>query len=353
MLNDDFKRKLEESGKTIKNCFKELEKSVLPIADKIKQLGILESTYLGKNSSLNELTKQMKNLSADEKPIVGKMINDMRNQVEVLSNILDSAFEKQFINEKLKSEKIDVTLDKPAREKGSLHPISIDLIRMAEILTGLGFSQIDGPEMELDKYNFELVNVPKDHPARDMQDTYYITNDILLRTQTSNTQPRAMQVIKPPFKVFSAGRVFRKDEIDATHTPAFYQVEGIYIDEKVSMADLKNTIELVLRKYLGENVKTRFRASFFPFTEPSVEVDATCNICNGKGCSACKNTGCYEILGAGMIHPHVLELNGIDSFKYSGYAFGFGFDRFPKMRYKIPFARMMFEHDVRFLKQFK
>jgi phenylalanyl-tRNA synthetase alpha chain len=319
----------------------------------LEQLNAFRVKFAGKQGLLTEVMRGMRDVSAEDRPRIGALVNEIRTFIEGSISEIENKLNEEKINEKLANEKVDVTLDKPKRQRGSLHPITIDLMRMTEILNGLGFSQIDGPEMEYDKYNFELVNVPKDHPARDMQDTYYITNDILLRTQTSNTQPRAMETIKPPFKVFSMGRVFRKDEIDATHTPAFYQVEGIYIDEKVGMADLKNTIETILKSYLGGNTNTKFRASFFPFTEPSVEVDATCNICNGKGCPACKFTGCYEILGAGMIHPKVLELNGIDSKKYSGFAFGFGFDRFPKMRYKIPFARMMFEHDVRFLRQFK
>lgn len=319
----------------------------------LEQLNAFRVKYAGKQGLLTEVMRGMRDVKAEDRPKIGVLVNEVREFIEGSISEIENRLNEEKINEKLAKENVDVTLDKPKRQRGSLHPITIDLMKMSDILNGLGFSQIDGPEMEYDKYNFELVNIPKDHPTRDMQDTYYITNEILLRTQTSNTQPRAMETIKPPFKVYSMGRVFRRDEIDATHTPAFYQVEGIYIDEKVSMADLKNTIETILSKYLGGETKTKFRASFFPFTEPSVEVDAECNICGGKGCAACKFTGAYEILGAGMIHPKVLELNGIDSQKYSGFAFGFGFDRFPKMRYKIPFARMMFEHDVRFLRQFK
>lgn len=330
------------------NAMKEIKE-----VNNLEQLNSFRIKYAGKQGLLTEVMRGMRDVKAEDRPKIGALVNEVRTFIEESIAKYEAKLNEEIINAKLSTEKLDVTLDKPKRQRGSLHPITIDLMKMSEILNGLGFSQIDGPEMEYDKYNFELVNIPKDHPSRDMQDTYFITNEILLRTQTSNTQPRAMESIKPPFKVYTMGRVFRKDEIDATHTPAFYQVEGIYIDEKVSMADLKNTIEIVLKKYLGTETKTRFRASFFPFTEPSVEVDATCNMCSGKGCSACKFTGGYEILGAGMIHPKVLELNGIDSKKYSGFAFGFGFDRFPKMRYKIPFARMMFEHDVRFLRQFK
>ena len=313
----------------------------------------LRGKYLGKNAEISTLMKSMKDVPAEQRPAMGALIHQTKQALELMLNQAELALKQKELNEKLAKETIDVTIEKPYKEKGSIHPINLELMRLEKILTGMGFSQIDGPEMDYDTYNFELVNVPQDHPARDMQDSLFITKDILLRTQTSNAQPRAMQNIKPPFKVFCAGRVFRKDEIDATHTPAFYQVEGIYIDKKVSMADLKSTITEILKEYLGEGTKTRFRASYFPFTEPSVEVDAVCNVCNGKGCPACKYAGGYEILGAGMIHPKVLELNGINSNEYSGYAFGFGFDRFPKMRFKIPYAKYMFEHDVRFLKQFK
>ena len=313
----------------------------------------LRVEILGKSCKITELFRYMKEVPAEQKGAMGQLLNSAKVDAEKMIGAKETLLADAELNEKLMKEKIDVTLDLNAEEVGALHPVTIDFIKMGEILTGMGFSQIDGPEIEWDKYNFELLNIPKDHPSRDMQDSLFITKDILMRTQTSNTQPRAMEKIKPPFKVFSFGRVFRKDEIDATHTPAFHQLEGIYIDKKVSLADLKHDLSLILKKYLGESTKTKFRASFFPFTEPSVEVDAECNVCKGKGCAACKGAGQYEILGAGMIHPHVLELNGIDPNEYSGYAFGFGFDRFPKMRYKIPNAKVMFENDVRFIRQFK
>lgn len=313
----------------------------------------LRVEILGKSGKITELFRYMKEVPPEEKGAMGQLLNSAKVDAEKMIGTKETFLLESELNTKLMSEKIDVSLDMNTDDIGALHPVTIDFIRMCEILTGMGFSQIDGPEMEWDKYNFELVNVPKDHPSRDMQDSLYITPEILLRTQTSNTQPRAMEKIKPPFKVFSFGRVFRKDEIDATHTPAFHQLEGIYIDKKVSLADLKHDLSLILKKYLGESTKTKFRASFFPFTEPSVEVDAECNVCKGAGCPACKGAGQYEILGAGMIHPHVLEMNGIDPNEYSGYAFGFGFDRFPKMRYKIPNAKVMFENDIRFIKQFK
>lgn len=328
-------------------------KDKLEKASTVQDCQNLKVEYLGKSGKITELFRFLRDVPADEKQSVGQLLNKAKQDVDSWISVKEVVFADKELNDKLLKEQIDVTLDKDCDSIGALHPVTIDFMRMGEILTGMGFSQIDGPEIELDKYNFELVNVPKDHPSRDMQDSLYITNEILMRTQTSNTQPRAMERIKPPFKVFSFGRVFRKDEIDATHTPAFHQLEGIYIDKKVSLADLKHDLSLILQKYLGEATKTKFRASFFPFTEPSVEVDAECNVCHGKGCPACKGAGQYEILGAGMIHPHVLEMNGIDPNEYSGYAFGLGFDRFPKMRYKIPNAKVMFENDIRFIEQFK
>lgn len=331
----------------------EYVKSVLSNAQNSNDTQNLKVEVLGKSGSLTSLFREMKNVPVEQKQLMGQILNDAKQTIEKLINEKETVFLSQELEAKLMKEKVDVTLDLNNDEIGALHAVTIDFMKMCEILNGMGFSQIDGPEIEYDKYNFELVNVPKDHPSRDMQDSLYITSEILMRTQTSNTQPRAMEKIKPPFKVFSFGRVFRKDEIDATHTPAFHQLEGIYVDKKVSLADLKHDLSIILKKYLGESTKTKFRASFFPFTEPSVEVDAECNVCKGKGCPACKGTGQYEILGAGMIHPHVLEMNGIDPNEYSGYAFGFGFDRFPKMRYKIPNAKVMFENDVRFIEQFK
>ncbi len=336
----------------IDSLLKEIEEKVTAIQTSAECQN-LKVEYLGKSGKITELFRYMKEVPNDQKQTIGQILNSAKVKAESLINEKDQILSNLELNEKLMKEKVDVTLDIDSDEIGALHPVTIDFIRMANILTGMGFSQIDGPEIELDKYNFELVNVPKDHPSRDMQDSLYITDEILMRTQTSNTQPRAMERIKPPFKVFSFGRVFRKDEIDATHTPAFHQLEGIYIDKKVSLADLKHDLSTMLKKYLGESTKTKFRASFFPFTEPSVEVDAECNVCHGKGCPACKGAGQYEILGAGMIHPHVLEMNGIDPNEYSGYAFGLGFDRFPKMRYKIPNAKVMFENDVRFIRNFK
>ncbi|MDR0850416.1 MAG: phenylalanine--tRNA ligase subunit alpha [Christensenellaceae bacterium] len=313
----------------------------------------LKVKVLGKSGSLTEILKNLKDVPSAERPVLGSLINTAKTQAEEWITEKETSLKKQETQVKLMSEKVDVTLSKRGRERGNLHPLSLDLIKLCNVMKGLGFSQIDGPEIDLDKFNFELVNLPKDHPARDMQDTFYITENILLRTQTSNAQPRAMQNIKLPFKAFCPGRCFRRDEYDATHTPSFFQFEGIYIDEKVSMVDLKATLDAVARQIMGEDVKIKLRGSYFPFTEPSVEGDIVCSVCMGKGCSACKNTGGFELFGAGMIHPKVLEMNGIDSKKYSGFAFGFGFDRVVKNHYKIPYSRLMYENDIRFLKQFR
>lgn len=309
--------------------------------------------FFGKSSALTELKKSLKDVPAEERPQAGARINEVYDEIDKLLNKKQNDFKKQELDEKLLKEKVDVTLKIKKQEAGNLHPLTLGVMKFGEILTGMGFSEITGPEIEWDKYNFELLNIPASHPARDMQDTFYITDSILLRTQTSNTQPRAMETLKPPFKVFSAGRVFRRDEFDTTHSPSFYQVEGLYIDKNVNMADLKNTLTVILKKLLGEDTQIKFRASYFPFTEPSVEVDVVCNICKGKGCPSCKNAGCFELLGAGLVHPKVLEANGIDSKIYSGFAFGIGIERVIKSGFKIPDTRLLYENDIRFLKQFK
>lgn len=319
----------------------------------LSEIQEIKNDYFGKNGKITELNKGMRDVSSEDRPKIGALIHDVKVFAESILAEKQQKLENDELNAKLLSESIDVSVDKKCKERGVYHPFTLEEKRLSEILTGMGFSQIDGPEIDLDLYNFELLNVPKDHPARDMQDTYYLSKEILLRTQTSNTQPRAMQNIKPPFKVFSCGMVFRKDDIDATHTASFNQLEGIYIDENVGLADLKKMLENLIKEYYGDKAKIRFRSSFFPFTEPSVEVDMVCSNCGGKGCEACKGVGGFEILGAGMVHPNVLEANGIDSKKYSGYAFGLGFDRFVKDKYKVPFSPLFYENDVRFLKQFK
>lgn len=332
---------INEISKKVANAFSSAE------------ISEIKNEYLGKNGQISGLSRVMRDIPNEEKPVVGALINKAKIDAENLILTKEKSIKDEELEKALLSEKIDVTLDKSSKQRGGYHPFSLEFKKWASILTGMGFSQIDGPEIDIDKYNFELLNVPKDHPARDMQDTYFLSSDILLRTQTSNTQPRAMQSLKPPFKVFSYGMVFRKDDIDATHTASFNQLEGIYIDKNVGLADLKAMLEIAIKKYFGDKTKIRFRSSFFPFTEPSVEVDMVCPSCGGKGCVACKGVGGYEILGAGMVHPKVLEANGIDSKVYSGFAFGLGFDRFTKSKYKVPYSALFYENDVRFLKQFK
>ena len=340
---------MEEKISKITNDLEERLAGVKTLDD----IQALKNEFVGKNGVITDLNKGMRDVAPEDRPKVGALIHSVRTLAEERIAEIEKKLEADALSEKLLQEDIDVSLDKKHKERGVYHPFTLEEKRLGEILTGMGFTQIDGPEIDFDKFNFELLNVPKDHPARDMQDTYYITNEILLRTQTSNTQPRAMQNLKPPFKVFSCGMVFRKDDIDATHTASFNQLEGLYVDEKVGLADLKSMLENLIREYYGDKAKIRFRSSFFPFTEPSVEVDMVCSNCGGKGCEACKGVGGFEILGAGMVHPNVLEANGIDSKKYSGYAFGLGFDRFVKDKYKVPFSPLFYENDVRFLKQFK
>ena len=254
---------------------------------------------------------------------------------------------------RLAAEAIDVTLPGVERTAGSLHPMNIVLDDLLNIFTGMGFEAVEGPEIEYDHYNFELLNVPKNHPARDAQDTFYIDDNVVLRSQTSPVQARIMTTRKPPIRIISPGRVYRADEVDATHSPVFHQIEGLVIDENISIADLKGTLDTFAKRLYGEGIVTRFRPSFFPFTEPSAEVDLTCASCRGKGCRMCKGTGWIEVLGAGMVNPRVLEMCGIDSKKYQGFAFGMGIERLTLLKYNVPDMRYLYENDVRFLKQFR
>jgi len=318
----------------------------------VSEINALKVKYFGKAGLITEELKNLRNVPNDQKAARGAEINAVKKEIEELVNEVEKTLKTRELEDKLMNEQIDVTLDINPSHIGSLHPLSIEINKISNILVNLGFTQVDGPEVELDKYNFEMLNVPSDHPARDMQDTFYITDNILLRSQTSNTQARAMLNLKPPFKVFSPGRVFRND-LDATHIPAFYQIEGMYVDENVSMADLKNVLLQICKAVFGNDTKIRFRSSYFPFTEPSVEVDISCPYCSAKGCNLCKNTKWIEILGAGMVHPNVLEAGGIDSTKYTGYAFGFGLDRVAMLDQKVNDMRHFVDNNIKFLKQFK
>ncbi len=308
--------------------------------------------YLGKKGELTAILKMMGGLSPEERPIMGQLVNTAKAEVEAA--LSEKVTEMQAAAEelKLKEETIDITMPAKVNKTGKLHPLNTVLNDMIDIFQSMGFDVVDGPEVETDHYNFECLNVPADHPARDMQDTFYLAENILLRTQTSAAQIRTMETRKPPIRVICPGRVFRADEVDATHSPVFHQIEGLVVDKGVTMCDLKGVLEQFAHEIYGPDTKVKFRPSFFPFTEPSVEVDVSCSECGGKGCRVCKGAGWIEILGAGMVHPNVLRSCGIDPEEYSGFAFGIGLDRLTTTRYKISDIRLLFENDKRFLDQF-
>ncbi len=313
----------------------------------------LRVRVLGKKGELTAILRGMGKLPASERPKMGQIVNETRATLE---GAIDEAAASIKIKEKearLKNEAIDVTLPGTERTAGSLHPMNIVLDELLNIFVGMGFEAVEGPEVEYDHFNFELLNVPKNHPARDAQDTFYIDDNVVLRSQTSPVQARIMTTRKPPIRIISPGRVYRADEVDATHSPVFHQIEGLVIDENISIADLKGTLDTFAQRLYGAGVTTRFRPSFFPFTEPSAEVDLTCAACGGKGCRMCKGTGWIEVLGAGMVNPKVLEMCGIDSKKYSGFAFGMGIERLTILKYNVPDMRYLYENDLRFLSQFR
>ena len=318
-----------------------------------KALDELRVKILGKKGDLTGILRSMGQVAADLRPKVGQWVNETRESIENAINEAQKQIAQQELERKLESEKLDVTLPVEGRSEGSLHPMSLVLEKLFDIFTGMGFEAVEGPEVEYDHYNFELMNIPKNHPARDAQDTFYVDDNIVLRTHTSPVQARIMTTRKPPIRIVSFGRVYRADEADATHSPVFHQLEGLVIDENISMGDLKGTLDTFARRLYGEGVTTRFRPSFFPFTEPSVEVDLTCAACRGKGCRICKGTGWIEVLGGGMVNPKVLEMCGIDSKKYSGFAFGMGVERLSNLKYNITDMRSLYENDMRFLKQFR
>ncbi len=312
----------------------------------------LRVKYLGKKGELTAILKQMGSLSPEERPVMGQLVNEAKQQLEELISVKKEELKKAAVEKQLKDETIDITMPAKTVKAGKLHPLNTVLDDMINIFQSMGFDVVDGPEVETDHYNFECLNVPADHPARDMQDTFYLAENLLLRTQTSAAQIRTMETRKPPIRVICPGRVFRADEVDATHSPVFHQIEGLVVDKGVTMCDLKGVLEEFAHEIYGSDTKVKFRPSFFPFTEPSVEVDVTCSECGGKGCRVCKGSGWIEILGAGMVHPNVLRSCGIDPEEYSGFAFGIGLDRLTTTRYKISDIRLLFENDKRFLDQF-
>ena len=318
----------------------------------LKQLEDFRVRYMGKKGSVTALLRGMGALSAEERPVMGQMVNQLRQELEQAVAEKTTAIQEALQKEKLAAETLDVTMPGKKEAKGSLHPLNVVLNDIIDIFQSMGFDIVDGPEVETDYYNFQALNVPEDHPARDMQDTFYLAENLLLRTQTSAAQARTMEERKPPIRIICPGHVYRADEVDATHSPVFHQIEGLVIDKGITMCDLKGVLEQFAQEIYGEETKVRFRPSFFPFTEPSVEVDVTCSECGGKGCRVCKGAGWIEILGAGMVHPNVLRAGGIDPDVYTGFAFGIGLDRLTTTRYKISDIRLLFENDVRFLEQF-
>ncbi|SHJ62419.1 phenylalanyl-tRNA synthetase, alpha subunit [Clostridium cavendishii DSM 21758] len=308
--------------------------------------------YLGKKGELTSILRGMGGLTSEERPIVGKIANEVRASIENALEELTKEIKHKEKQAKLNSEVIDISMPGKKNLIGKRHPLDLTLESMKEIFISMGFTIEEGPEVELDHYNFEALNIPKNHPARSEQDTFYINDNIVLRTQTSPVQIRVMENQKPPIKMISPGRVFRSDAVDATHSPVFYQMEGLVIDKNITFADLKGTLELFAKKMFGDKVQTKFRPHHFPFTEPSAEMDATCFVCEGKGCKVCKGSGWIELLGCGMVHPQVLRNCGIDPEEYSGFAFGFGVDRMVMLKYGIDDIRQLYESDMRFLKQF-
>ena len=327
-------------------------KDALEHVSLIQDLEQLRIQYLGKKGELTAILKQMGKLSPEERPQVGQMANEVRTYIEGAIESKKAQLEQKKQQEQLKAEKIDVTLPGNKITLGAKHPLSIVLDEIKEIFVGMGFEIVEGPEVEYDYYNFEALNIPKDHPARDTQDTFYINDNILLRTQTSPVQVRVMEKQKPPIRVISPGRVYRSDAVDATHSPLFHQIEGLVVDKGITFADLKGTLEIFVRRLYGEDSVVRFRPHHFPLTEPSAEVDVQCFSCHGEGCRLCKGEGWIEILGCGMVHPKVLANCGIDPEVYSGFALGLGLERVAMRRYGIDDMRLFFENDVRFLKQF-
>ena len=339
----------------MKEKLMEIEALALQKIEEAKNSEALEEIrvkFLGKKGELTTILRSMGNLSKEERPMMGKLVNDVKKVVEdKLDNISREIKDKEK-NNKLANEVIDVTMPGTKNVLGNRHPLELTIERIKDIFISMGFAVEDGPEVELDYYNFEALNIPANHPAKSEQDTFYINENIVLRTQTSGVQVRTMEKQEPPIKMIAPGKVYRADSVDATHSPIFYQMEGLVVAKGVTFADLKGTLELFCKKMFGDQVKTKFRPHHFPFTEPSAEMDATCFVCGGKGCNVCKGSGWIEMLGCGMVHPNVLRNCGIDPEVYSGFAFGFGIDRMVMLSYGLDDIRLLYESDMRFLNQF-
>ena len=321
-------------------------------SEDLDKLNEVKVAVLGKKGALTEVLKGMKDVAAEERPKVGQMVNETRGIIEDKIEEVRTKLAAAARESKLKAEVIDVTLPAKKNNVGHRHPNTIALEELERIFIGMGYEVVEGPEVEYDYYNFEALNIPANHPAKDEQDTFYITKDILLRSQTSSVQVHEMEKGKLPIRMIAPGRVFRSDEVDATHSPTFHQIEGLVIDKNITFADLKGTLQEFAKRLFGEETKVKFRPHHFQFTEPSAEMDVTCFKCGGKGCRFCKGSGWVEILGCGMVHPHVLEMSGIDPEEYTGFAFGVGLERIALFKYEIDDMRLLYENDTRFLKQF-
>ena len=326
--------------------------SQIDASSSLDKLNDIRVNFLGKKGELTSVLKAMKDVAPEDRPKVGQLVNEARDRIESHIEERKKAFEKALREEKMKAEVIDVTLPGKTMEYGHRHPNTLALEEVEKIFIGMGYEVVEGPEVEYDYYNFEALNIPANHPAKDEQDTFYINENILLRTQTSSVQVHEMEKGKMPIRMISPGRVFRSDDVDATHSPSFHQVEGLVIDKNVTFADLKGTLEQFAKQLFGEDTKVKFRPHHFPFTEPSAEMDVSCFKCGGKGCRFCKGEGWIEILGCGMVHPHVLEMRDIDPEEYSGFAFGVGLERIALLKYEIDDMRLLYENDKRFLDQF-
>ena len=322
------------------------------IASDSADLEQIKIKYLGKKGELTAVLRGMGALSAEERPVIGQLAHEVRSAIEEAIGKKAQELQAKALEQKLKAEKLDVTMPGAPTPVGHVHPLTQVQRELEDIFIGMGFSIVEGPEVELDYYNFQALNIPENHPARDTQDTFYIAENVLLRSQTSPVQVRTMEHQKPPIRIISPGRVYRSDALDATHSPLFHQLEGLVVDKGITMGDLKGTLEIFAKKLFGESTKIRFRPHHFPFTEPSAEVDVSCFVCGGKGCRLCKGEGWIEILGAGMVHPFVLSNCGIDPEEYSGFAFGLGVERITMTKYGIDDIRLFYENDERFLEQF-
>lgn len=334
------------------SAIKESALKQIQASDALDKLNEVRVAFLGKKGELTNVLKAMKDVAPEDRPKVGQWVNEAREAIEKELEETKAKMEKKIREEKLKREVIDVTLPAKKSKLGHRHPNTIALEEVERIFIGLGYEVVEGPEVEKDYYNFEALNIPANHPAKDEQDTFYINGDILLRTQTSPVQVRVMEKGKLPIRVLAPGRVFRSDEVDATHSPSFHQIEGLVIDKNITFSDLKGTLAQFAKELFGEETKVKFRPHHFPFTEPSAEMDVTCFKCGGKGCRFCKGAGWIEILGCGMVHPRVLKMSNIDPEEYTGFAFGVGLERIALLKYEIDDMRLLYENDIRFLNQF-